>query len=363
MIGFKKVLFIYAIILCTAAVSVSGGLWALNSGARDKLPPNTTIGNYDVGGLARQEALGIIEKRYSDYLKNGSLVLYYIDKNEKKQFKIKYSDIDAAFDGNSTIERALGKEGDNFRILIESYFLAKQRPITPEIKFDRTKLTKKLYEFSDIVNRKPQNANIYLIDDKVTKEPEVRGLRLDIENSVKKIEDEITANFDGIIEFKPENNFEITVLEPEFTMDSLKDTNEVISSFTTEIKSSQMYSSVSLAVKAINKVWVAGNGKGEFSFNKQLLSVDGIRAQNNEGYNQVVSTLYAALTKAGVDKSSIMMNSNKTPVNYIQRDLYAVVLGNKIDFRFKNTRDGAIVIFAWIRDNKLTVSLVGKNKH
>lgn len=361
MIGYKKVLFIYVIILFIAVVSISGGLWALNTGTRNRLPPNTTVGSYSVGGLAEQEALGMIEKRYAEYLKDESLVLDYIDKNKKKRFKIKYSDIDAVLESGLTVDRASGKNGeDHFRMLIDSYFLSKQRPITPQITFDRTKLIKKLYQFSAIVNRKPQNANIYLIDDKVTKESEVQGLRLDIDNSVKKIEDEIGTYFDGTIEFRPENNFEITVLEPEFTMENLRDTDEVISSFTTEIKSPQMDYSVMLAVKAINKVWVAGKGKGEFSFNNYLSIVDGIQAQNNEGYNQVVSTLYAALKRAGIDSSSIIMTAPQKPVGYIQRDLQAVVLGNKIDFKFKNYRDGAIVIFAWLRDNKLTVSLVGK---
>jgi vancomycin resistance protein YoaR len=351
-------------VLSVTIISITGGILALYYTAHGKILPKVMSGSLDLGGLTKQEAIAGIDEEYNELLKNGELVITYKIKDETNQYKIKFSEIDAAVKSESTVERALDiRGGELFKTLIGSNFLAKVRIITPVISFNREKLLAKLENLSAIINREPRNANIYLIDHKVTKEPDETGLRLNVDKSLKKIEDEIGTHLDRPMEFNPENEFEIEVLRPEFTSENLKYAQEVISSYTTEINSYESDKFVRLAAKAINKVWVEGRIKeepGEFSFNRYLSNENGIREQNIEGYNQVVSTLNAALIMAGIE--NITRTPHKTPTDYIEPGLDAVVFGNTIDFKFKNTLEGAIVIFASVRDNKLTVSLVGKKR-
>ncbi len=366
--GRKKIIYIFFLMLAVTIISVAGGLLALYFGTSGRVPVKVFAGSVDIGGLTRQEAVKKVKENYDSFLKDNFLTINYSTGNFKNEFKIKYSDIDAEVNADSTVDKIYGKKGGElFKALIESYFISKNRIITPDILFNKGKLAERLEELSAIIYKEPKNANIYLIDGKITKEPEENGLKLDVNNAVKKVGDEIGTHFNKPLEFKTENQFELSVQEPEFTLENLKDAEAVISSYTTEIKSFELENSIRLAANAINKVWVLGKSEksadpGEFSFNKCLSSENGIVEQNNEGYNQVASTLNAALMLAGVDSSSIARTPHKVPADYIEPGLDAVVFGNTIDFKFKNTLDGVIVIFASVRDNKLTVSLVGKKK-
>jgi len=84
--------------------------------------------------------------------------------------------------------------------------------------------------------------------------------------------------------------------------------------------------------------------------------------KNNEGYNQVASTLYAALLLTDIDRTGITRVSHESAVDYIEPGLDVVVFGDTIDFKFINSMESPIMIFSSVKNNKITVSIAGKKK-
>lgn len=362
----NKKTFIFLFIAFQTLLAISGGLLMLYYVTKDYIPKNVYIGKIEVGGLQKNQASKKLEDQVGKSLKTGNIILKI---NDSMDFKIKLSDIDASFDFANTFE-SFSKQTKNDALLnlINSNFVIKKQDVSPVIAFNEGKLRQKLSELSAIIDKEPQNANIYLKDDKVIKVPESLGLRLNIDNAIKKVKNELGQHIDSNIEFKSSNNFEIEVLTPFITSKKLEGADEVISKYSTDIKSADVEKSVKLGVDAINRVVlypediIKGYEADTFSFNKYLAMENGIVESNNEGYNQVSSTLYAAVVQTGINQDAYSRTPHKTAVDYIEYGLDAIVFGNITDFKFKNTLDSTIVIFAELKDRTLTVSIVSKKK-
>lgn len=360
----KAVLFTF--VFLQIAIAVIAGFQALHFVTKGKITPYSFIGNIDVGKLSRQDALKKVEEYYGKIINKDSLIIKYKDGQE---FKIRYDEIGTKVDYGATVNLAYGQgRGMTYLNLINGYFISQKRTNHPVVLFNNEKLAEKLRELSAFINKEPVNANIFLKDDKIIKVKEVNGLRLNVEKAAKKIRSEVSTRFSSPVEFKLADDGEIETVYPGITSNDLEGADEVISRFSTDIASPDIEDSIRLAVSAINKVLIypvdlkTGEDAGIFSFNKYLSTENGTMEQNNEGYNQVVSTLYAAVLSAGINRDAITRTSHKTPVDYIEPGLDAIVFGNTVDFKFKNTLDNTMVIFAEVKGGKVIISLAGKKK-
>lgn len=110
-----------------------------------------------------------------------SIVIKIDSKDLKMEYKIKYADINtSAIDLKQTVYNVFSKDNRSyFDTMINSYFLSKKIVVFPEVLCDSEKLRNKLLEMSKMVDRDPNNANIYLVDGKIIKEPEVVGLDIE----------------------------------------------------------------------------------------------------------------------------------------------------------------------------------------
>ncbi|MCR4435268.1 MAG: VanW family protein [Clostridiales bacterium] len=355
--------FIFSFLFLQFIVSVLGGLFTLNLFTKNKIAPRVYVGGINVGNLTVESAVQKTREYFEDMVKNGFLTVKYL---EGEEFKIKYSDIDASMDYDASVRMAYGKGQDRYISLIQGYLVSQDQWIRPAVMFNEEKLRKKFGELAALIDKDPVDANIYLKDGKITKVPEQKGIRLNIDNAVNKVKSDWTLNFGLPLEFKPSDNYEVETVYPLITAKDLEGVEEVVSRFSTEIKSQEDEAFIRLAASAINKVLIlpadlkTGEDAGVFSFIKYLSAEKGIMRQNNEGYNQVASTLYAAVLNAGIPKDAITRTPHAAPVDYIDPGLDVVVLGDTIDFKFKNTLDSPLVIFCEVKGNKITVSLVGK---
>ncbi|MDP4093337.1 MAG: peptidoglycan binding domain-containing protein [Bacillota bacterium] len=361
----RKKNFLISLILLQIILAVTAGMMVLSAAKGGKASPNTYVNSVNIGNLDNSAAIQKIENYYSGILKNGVINIIY----EGGQYKLKYTDIDTVIDYNATMNLMRGtKPGDSFISLVNGYFFSRDKKISPVVKINETKLRRKLDQLSEKIKQDPVNANIYLKDGKVVKSPDIRGRKLNIDNAVERIKQDVNMNLEAPVVFAAGDSFVLSGIMPEITLKDLDGINDVLSSYSTDINNTDNEDSIKLAAYAINKVLVcpadpaAQKEAGVFSFNKYLKLENGIQEKNNDGYNQVVSTLYAALTTSGITPDAIKRTENSNHTDFISQAYNSIVLGSKTDFRFTNTLKNAVIIFAEVKDNKLTINIVGKKK-
>ncbi|PRX26188.1 surface rod structure-forming protein G [Orenia metallireducens] len=149
---------------------------------------------------------------------------------------------------------------------------------------------------------------------------------------------------------------------------------DIISTYTTYFDKGEMnrYKNIAISSKKINGQLIM---PGEiFSFNevvgprtKDAGYKEAIEIINGEfvqgiggGICQVSSTLYNSVLLANLE--IIERDNHSRPVSYIPMGRGATVYYNYIDFKFRNNSDSPIIIIAKIVKNKLTITVLGKDK-
>lgn len=357
---------ILAVMLLQTVLAVVGGFGLMLFTASGNASPNVHVGSVSIGGLSREQAFQKIMGHYDKVLKEGSLIIKYSDSAE---YKIKYSQIDAALNYQATLDRLYSRSiGETLSNIITDHFTRKRRTVFPIIDFNESKLQEELTGFSHLVDKEAVNANIYLKGSSVIKVAEANGIKLNLDNVLTKLKKGIGEYLENPYTLRTGEGSDLEVSLPVYTLKDYDGAEEVIAKYSTEIKYLDNLDQIKLAIAAINKVVIypaedkKGSEAGVFSFNKYLSMNNGIIERNNEGYNQVVSTLYAAVLVAGIRHEDITRTSHRTPVDYIEPGLDAVVFGNSVDFKFKNTLKSPLVVFAEVKDAKINISLVSSKR-
>jgi vancomycin resistance protein YoaR len=363
LINVIRKLTLFIILFAQTVLAVAGGLAGVYLVSGGRMPPGLYIGDVPVQGLTKQEALSKIEKRYSGILSKGSVIIKF---NDGKQFVINYDDIDAAIDYENTVNAASNEFSGMLAVnLINSIAGSKKSIVYPVFNVNEFKLKTKLKELSSHIVIEPKNADIFIQNGRIVKTPEIPGIKLNIDNAASKIVSRMGEHMDTPIVFDDTNGSEVETVYPQITLADLEGADEIISEYSTLLKSSESEYSAKIAAYAVNKVVVLpddpGKGlkAGTFSFNKYLGQINGTVEKDDEGYNQVASTLYAAVLGAGIDLSSITRVLHKTPADYIKPGLDACVGTSDKDFRFINTLNNRLVVFAVVADGRVTVSIAG----
>ncbi|WP_245684738.1 VanW family protein [Orenia metallireducens] len=149
---------------------------------------------------------------------------------------------------------------------------------------------------------------------------------------------------------------------------------DIISTYTTYFDKSDInrYKNIEISAKKINGEMIM---PGEiFSFNevvgprtKEAGYKEAIEIINGEfvqgiggGVCQVSSTLYNSVLLANLE--IIERDNHSRPVAYIPMGRGATVYYNYIDFKFRNNSGSPIIIISRIVNNKLTITILGKDK-
>lgn len=360
----KKLIFL--LILAQTMLAVSGGLLGLYLSNHNRIPYDTYVNDINIGGLYRNEAEKKVEEGFKN-IKADQTITISCDKEEV--YKIKLADINAVPDAKATIDKILGEKIYKRLIaLIDPKFSSKKRVFPIQFALDEGKLNEKFIELSELVNKESVDADICVMNGKIVKVPEAAGCKLNVINASKKFEEEMGLHLNSPIDFDVSNNFEIGGIPTRYTLRNFDGIDEVISGYSTDITSDGLLKSIRLASGAIHKVLLypkdklKGKQENEFSFNKCLSIKAGLSNKNNEGFNQVASTLYAAVLSAGISEDSITRTPDETMADYIESGLDARVSGNSVDFKFKNTLDDPIMIISQVKGNKIIINIAGKKK-
>ncbi|HEX3030441.1 MAG TPA: VanW family protein [Clostridia bacterium] len=330
--------------------------------SNNRLPSRVYVDNINIGGLSKNEAAQKLDRT----LGNAIVGKIFKLKFGEKIYEIKYSDIDAAIDSKATVNSAYGHgSGLILANFFNGNFSLKDKYVSPVITFNEGKLREKLKDFNVFLNRSRKNAYVYVDGKKVVEVPGKLGYRFNMSNAVNRIRKDLSKDMKSPVEFKVSNNYEISTLVPKVTIKDFNGIDEIIAQYTTKITDMDNADSIKQAVSAVNNSIIysihSNNGQGSiFSFNKHLQKANLLKSQNNEGYNQVASTLYAAMLIAGIDPNTITRTPHEETVDYIEPGLDACVLSDSGDLNFQNTLDCKILVNAEVKGDKVVVSILGK---
>ncbi|MFG0263601.1 MAG: VanW family protein, partial [Rhodopirellula sp. JB055] len=138
----------------------------------------------------------------------------------------------------------------------------------------------------------------------------------------------------------------------------------VLGQYSTSIKDGRSNDSIQHAVDSINGIMIPEAGEDgtlyEFSFS-ECLGISDVDSED-DGYDQVASTLYAALITAGLPKDRIVRFQHELPVDYIEIGLDSWVGGSAVDLRFTNPFDNPLTVFAVREGSVVTVAIAGNRE-
>jgi vancomycin resistance protein YoaR len=342
-------------------LAVSAGVAVLFNLSYDDIPLGVSVGMSEVEGMKYSEAAARIESDYSDWYQANSLKLVIEDGDT---YEIPFSQIDAAVDGEATVNslKTIDGLGDIPRLL-QIHFGKSSMELRPVVKFDEAKLRMALLELSDKIFVEATDAQMKYVDGKVEKEPEIEGRSLNVSNTADFIGNQLADNpLLETITLSRYSNSAIDTLPADITMRDFDDIQNVISGYTITTVDKELSGPVQFAADAINGTILppASQGGEVFSFVNCLKSKSLNFENDNEGYDQVASTLYAALLSAGIPRDSITRLPHKLAVDYIEPGLDAWISGNAGDLKFSNPFDHKIAIFAEKKNNMITVAIAGK---
>ena len=219
-------------------------------------------------------------------------------------------------------------------------------------------------ELSEDVNIAAEDAAISYKNNIIEKKAETVGLLLDVANTVEIIRKQLMTDPWNTVKLNRSADFEFRKVEPDVMLNDYNDIQQIFAVYSTEILSKELSDSIKYAAHAINGVVIPGasTSSGEaqvFSF-LECLKAGNISFENdNEGYDQVASTLYAALLSSGIPYNSITRLSHELAVDYIEPGLDAWICGNGGDLRFTNPFNGKIAVFARVDGDRVTVAVAG----
>lgn len=351
-------------LLSQTALAITAGMISLHISSKGHFLPNIYIGSLDVGNNTRSEVISAVKEYYGKLSEESSLKIKYGD---GKEFNVKLSDIDFSVDYEATADRAYYINGSSrLEGIVKGFFLNKKTTVYPVVSFNEEKLKQHLEELALSVDKAPVNASISFQNGKVNKTPHQLGMKLNIANSAEKIKSEMGSHLDVAIEFDADNNYEINWVWPELTLADLNGADSVISSYSTPITNPDSCEDIKRAAKALNGFLIMGadtiNGKyKEFSFFKRLREKGIFLEEENEGYSQVASTLYAALLKTGIGMDYIDRKKHDATVDYIEPGLDVKISWADGDFTFRNPFEFPMAVFTECTDNSITVHIVGRS--
>jgi len=357
----RKTGLIFIIILIQSALAVTAGIAAISLSAGETLPPGIYVGNANIGGMRKIEASKTIDDYFAAIFSKDSLRISISDTN----YSIPYADFEVSVDSLATVKFMDGwKSAAYIPNLIKAYLGHERLNIRPVIKYDEGKLRQKLIELSEEINKAPVNASISAKDGKVVKKAETAGCELNIASTANAIGKHLSANIDSPLIIDSKGSDIVQAVNAELKLKEFADIEQILSEYSTEITEPELLSSIRLAAEAINGTVLAGlgnvnSGNTEFSFVEILKNSDTGFQNDNEGYDQVASTLYAALLSAGIDKGAITRLPHKLAVDYIEPGLDAWISGNGGDLKFRNNLEHKIALFANVEDDLLVISLAG----
>lgn len=333
---------------------------------QDKIYPGISVNSIDLSGKTVEEAKSIINSECSDKLLDKDLIV----KAGDKEFNYKYSDIEAQYDIEKALDEAISQNKD-LGVFEQNKIIKGKTESKNNIELDFTYNEEKLVELEeDIksnVNVEAQNATLHFNGGSFSITPDVVGYELNEEGINDKFKEAINDSIDSesIVEL------EVNATEAYITQAALSKITGRMSFFETAFNkgydTGRDYN-LSVAASQVNGTLLM---PGEtFSYAQKTKAVEDqyvdamVIGANNEyipgnagGICQVSTTLYNAVMGANI--RSTERHNHSIASGYVSPGLDATVAWGYLDYKFTNTYDFPIYIYAGVSGNQVQVAIYG----
>lgn len=332
----------------------------------DKIYNGVMVGDIAVGGLTVKEAenkiLSSVQRRLSD----SPIIVKY----EGASWAISSQDIDFTVDSAKLAEQAfnVGRSGGVFRQFKERYITINggyNVPIIPSYNTDKLKAI--LGKVSREINSEPHNAQVLIDGARIIKLPESNGRKVDVEQFVLSINENLSDSFPVIIDIP------VIIVEPEVKYNDINDIDSILAIYTTQFNpyNENRTQNIKLASDSINGTLLksgevlsfndlVGLRIAEAGYKEAPVFVEGkIVPDLGGGVCQVSSTLYNAALLA--DMNIIERTPHFRPPGYVPLGQDATVADKLLDFKFKNNSPHNVYIISQVGGGNITIIILGND--
>lgn len=323
------------------------------------------IEGIDVSGLTKDEALIIVARKAEEICNREKIILKYSD----LRWSINLRDISFKYLIEDAVDKAfsIGRTGNIFqRVRFIISLRSENINILLDPIFDIRKLENMLLSIKKQIDRETQNAAVQYKSGNINLTREIPGRIMDIDKSVKIIENEVVQRKFRDLELY------ISEQKPAIIYEDIKEINSLISTFSTTFNphDTNRTHNIKLACEKINgSILKPGD---VFSMNKAL----GPRTLEN-GYKdapiiyknelisgpgggvcQVTTTLYGTVLKS---KADVIERVHHTlPLGYVDPGQDATIAEDYIDFKFRNNMNYSLAVSAEVQGSSINIRLLGK---
>jgi len=356
----KKAIIILGILVLLATVTFTSYSYAKVKQWDSLILPTVKIENEDLTGKTKEEAQNIIKDKYSSQIIKKKINILAGDKN----YSLDYSMIDAKYDINEALEKAVsyGKDMNMF----EKYKAIKTpvlKQIELKFEYNNEYIDKIIEQIAKDTNKKAVDATIKMVSSgQFNVTSDVIGKQLDAEKLKTTIISKINGKLsEDVISIEAP----IQEVKPKVTSAILNSIDRRISSFSTNFASSAEGRAINigLSTKRINgtllmpgDVFSFNGVVGERTVQKGYQSAGIIIGDRLEqglggGICQVSSTLYNAIL--GTELMSVERIHHTFPSSYVPIGQDATVDYGNLDYKFKNNYNYPVFIEGFISNRNL----------
>ena len=333
---------------------------------KNKIYPGVVVDSIDLSGKTKEEAKDLLNEECTEKLLNKELKIIV----EDKTFQYKYSDISAGYDVDKCIEEAINY-GKDLSIFKQRKLIKNKDNNKQELKLNFTYDEEKFAELEENIKSQvdiaPENAILHFSygDFYVTKE--VVGYELNTDGINEKMKQAISGdlNKESII------NLEMVEKQPEITEAQLSKITGQMSYYETSFNkgydTGRDYN-LSVAAAQVNGTLLMPGDT--FSYAEKTQAVESsykdamVIGENNQyvpgnagGICQVSTTLYNAVMRANI--RSVERHNHSIASGYVPVGLDATVSWGYLDYRFENTYNFPIYLYAAIVGNTVQIAVYG----
>jgi len=362
----KKKIFIIIAILLLCVIGFLTYLYLDDQKYNNIIYPGVFINSIDVSYLSYDEAKTKISESIEKALKENYILIY-----GDKTWYLKTRDV-----VNVSAEEALNKALDigktnNF---IKNFLVrqkVKKSPLSLElaISLNEKGIMAFIEDLSQAIYTEPKNASLEIVDDKVNIINENNGIKLDEISLKAEVLEKVWSD---------DKTIEIPVIKiiPEITKESLAAMNikTKVGEYSTKFNKAlrERTENIKLAASILDGYILApddifsfnevvGERTGEKGFKEAPIFVNNRTVPGiGGGICQLSSTIYNVALL--MDLEIIERSNHSLPVSYVPLGRDATVNYGTIDFKFKNTTKGHLLIKCKVEDDTLTVSFFGHEK-
>lgn len=351
---------IIALILATAVALAVAVRQFHDSG---KIAPNVSIEGVPVGDMSSPQAMQAVLHQWASKLPTEINLQWphgaEMASPEKLGARLR---IEAAV----AEAQQVGRRGGLISQLITRVRLTRTGVDVPvEIEVDNATLEACLIEMAGKVNRRPRNADISVVGERVDVIPGAVGVNLDVPASTKALAEALESpaleSFRLLVKTQP----------PAISAEDLKHLQVVLASYSTRFRSWQKARTHNLRL-AIGNLSRAVLAPGDtLSFNERVgprllergfrsapIFVNGeIEPSTGGGVCQVASTVYNAALLANLDIRE--RHHHSRPVDYVPSGRDATVYWGQLDLKIRNNLSQPILFLGSINEKTITIQVLG----